>query len=1434
MSEPPSKDDPTATYRGYRRQTLYCLSRLFDDALPEDSVLEPEGIEDLALYDQEGKLIEIAQVKDLSDNLTASSFKPTFYERIAEYCRPESEVAVTIVSFGPVGPELLNALGNTRDIPNRVLETLTKDREVKDRAGSTRTVKGLLSDIARNILRHVTLTEVNEDELTQTLIAKLSRTVSAGDPERAFENLMWWLTTSAETRRRLTRANVVKKLNEIGTFLSHLAAFHHEWNTSIIPIQVPDDGRFDRSTLEREFFLGGRVRADHVAANLDVRRPELLHQIHSAFERENVVVIRAASGQGKTTLAYRYVLDFAPRDFRFEALRASDLQHARRMATAVSGHSEALDVPTLVYVDVRPGDTLWVEFVRELSSTPDVRVLVTVREEDWFRSRVSLDDFRFVDLPIDFDESAGREIYGRLEDRASHTKYLDFDDAWAQLGERKTLFEFVYLVTQAESLAVKIDAQIASLQDAVNSHDLLPGELYLLRLVAVASAYEARVQLAPLAESCQLPEPQRTLERFNREFLLRTSDDGRYVEGFHAIRSELIASRLTDPVLNPWSNVALQALPLLDENDLETFLLCSFARRPESRDDLLAGLKEFIPKTWVGVRGASVALQWVGLDAYTSANGQLVDNVRTAFGGGWWFILDWDLAQVCGLRGIDFLEPLRNTSREFTFAAESATTLRRQQTDKNAAFSYFRDWIENLDGLPDAPRSIPDFVAVAEVMYWVGHLGVAASITRWLTEERLDEAFMELPIHLFAEFAAAARAVSDDTYRRWHAANHEAVEKSLRRETGAIALVEDGDCLVAHYVIDLDRRASRLRRRPLDQSRREDVEVEVNELSVERVEILSRCIPGYEEYGANGYGHRMSLLSTLGDESQKRMPVENILMPWLPEFNSLARGLAELRFRPGSWEDYLQNICSMRQQVVAAFGELAEAVQRIRPDSKLVLRDVDAWDRCKATVNGDFFLPQTAVDEWGFVTESRSSRYSSTRADRFTAISRLDLYNKAVNEYTRTVGNFMQQTLQSLVLIPHLRVANTDAKRKAVLAKAKELGINERSIRLSVANGVDACIALKELQRQESMLFGEEGKHRLTRGFLDKERWVFVETMRKWCQFAYPNQFPSPAPKKKRNRVRRTRELRDCLKPTRNRINACLRSLAGVGVRAELVSDEIEWDTQTALWITFDTNHPLESLIAVERLWHALVGVFEPDRDKIVRMKAVDFYWKRIVFVPLVQGRSVEKQAFANMSGVTHPLQQDVTAQLWRFFLEPVPSAAWEQLCLPSWERQSTWDIFDQFAAAYSALFHHVDHMTDFTRCKIDIDEFGQSVFQDYLLEEIARAQPMFQETIDSAARVLGELPEWTEETVNSRSDMLACTEFLIQMKGALLPTEDFEDEAKLTIDQIADWRDRLKSGFDLLGQARYLWIADSLGLDGFDSRCFFSVPPSLSGPPSI
>jgi len=138
--------------------------------------------------------------------------------------------------------------------------------------------------------------------------------------------------------------------------------------------------------------------------DIDVPRDRFLKEIHESFGKSSVVVLHSASGQGKTTIAYRYLKEFAPSEFRFEALRADDLSHARKMACALVGHSAAIEAPTLVFLDVKPGDPNWVEIVRELYSADGICVLVSIREEDWKRSDVKITDSPYQEVELVFGD----------------------------------------------------------------------------------------------------------------------------------------------------------------------------------------------------------------------------------------------------------------------------------------------------------------------------------------------------------------------------------------------------------------------------------------------------------------------------------------------------------------------------------------------------------------------------------------------------------------------------------------------------------------------------------------------------------------------------------------------------------------------------------------------------------------------------------------------------------------------------------------------------------------------------------------------------------------------------------------------------------------------------------------------------------------------
>lgn len=78
-----SSSGSQAAFRGYYSQTLYILHRVLSGS--NDFVFQPEKEEDLAIFDNNGDLIEVVQVKDYSSPLTLSDLGNDFFNRCRNY-----------------------------------------------------------------------------------------------------------------------------------------------------------------------------------------------------------------------------------------------------------------------------------------------------------------------------------------------------------------------------------------------------------------------------------------------------------------------------------------------------------------------------------------------------------------------------------------------------------------------------------------------------------------------------------------------------------------------------------------------------------------------------------------------------------------------------------------------------------------------------------------------------------------------------------------------------------------------------------------------------------------------------------------------------------------------------------------------------------------------------------------------------------------------------------------------------------------------------------------------------------------------------------------------------------------------------------------------------------------------------------------------------
>ena len=479
----PQSNDATPAYRGYRLQTLYSLFRILDQEGNNYLVFQPEVLEDLSIQDEKGNLLEVVQVK--SGDLTLSSFKKSFFIRIGSLIKSQNAPQIIIASFGKVGPELLKAI--EKDGPEREHAA----NKLKDKCGDS--IHSY--EEAKAIFENLKLFFLDEQELTEKVYSHLRNSLTGIDPDSAFDLLSFWLYICSEKKCAITKSDIIKKIENIGKFLAARAAHHEEWFRSIKPIDDQQINPEETGKLNKEFYQGVSARYDHILANIDIFRPKKIQEIKNKLKGNRVVIIHGASGQGKTTLAYRYLHDYFPNMWRFKVELIENRRHALNIARAILGHADAIDMPIAIYLDVSAKDPDWPVLIKQLASHQNIRILVTVREEDYNRASIHDFEIQFKDVDLTFYKSEAQEIYQSLEKTKMPSQFLSFEEAWEGFGGEGPLMEFIHLVTQGESLRKRLKEQVVRLEDEARHKKIEPGEIELLRLVSVASAFDAQLKI---------------------------------------------------------------------------------------------------------------------------------------------------------------------------------------------------------------------------------------------------------------------------------------------------------------------------------------------------------------------------------------------------------------------------------------------------------------------------------------------------------------------------------------------------------------------------------------------------------------------------------------------------------------------------------------------------------------------------------------------------------------------------------------------------------------------------------------------------------------------------------------------------------------------------------------------------------------------------
>ena len=1400
-----SRRGAPAAYRGYRLQALYTLDRLLTSSIRDELVLQPEGKEDLDIL-QGDRLIEVVQIKSY-DSLTLSDLEPdkpdSFFQRVVRLAGENEQLRILLVNFGTLGPQIQKAW--TSESPQRytIVANLKK--------------VGLSDHGVATLLERVELVSLNENEVRERVFAFLRKSLVGIDAESAFDLLNFWLYLKAEHHTLITHQEAIERISNIGRFLAERHAYHQEWFTSIVPLEELLIEETQRETLRTEYFAGTAARYEHILADLDFLRPRWLRIIENGFAQHNVVIIHAASGQGKTTLAFRYLRQHYPATWCFRIELIQDRQHVLSITRALAGFAEAVQAPMAIYVDVSPRDTDWPELIQRLAPNPLFHVLVTIREEDLRRSALPGAAFGYADVELAFNIEDAQEIFERATATLPARRFLDFDEAWDVFGGQGPLLEFVYLLTQATTLRGRLLSQVAYIREEIRNNRRPTEELRLLQLVAVASAYEARIDVKTLAQALPLPDFVWSLRQFEREYLVRLSEGKHMIEGVHPVRSRLLVEILLDPALSPWSDIATAVLPLLHEADLENFLLHAFVERPSEEYVLLSSVRAHSWQSWTGIAGAGRAQIWAAVRAYIDANRLLIHEAYNAFGSAWWIVLNFDMVGVAGDvtdEWVRVFAQMLPTPRQ-----QQIHSLRSRQASKEDLFSQVKEWLLQFQSSPQSPSTASDWVGVAQIWSWLVWMDIARIECFELNDNVLDSSILNLDLETISNLSLALFRRDAAKHAAWLARHETIFHERMAQEYQIVALEPNDQTLTIHYLLDTQSNSSSSDSKQTTSNDVSDNGNQPHAETMERLLLVRRLLPSYKAYGTWAYGHNFGDIMPLPvDDTRKESVDANALYPsWYLSPNIIAYGLAWYDFRPNSWQEFAALVINLRRSVVIALEQLANALKAFAQQGNRQgktsvftrLIDFENWSRCQVGLGTRALLPKIAVDPWGLGGESQNqqSLYTPQHAafmSHAIVTQKYNPYFKRERDYTSSLSAFFKHSIDVMITnaaTAHLAKATPDYEY--IITYLKEHGQKTDLAHLSIYVLSDARGALGAYQRQFRSLFSVLVNIDELEVIERQEYEVLKKLWPMWYFFAHqPGQrWASPYSQTEGQIGLAQQQLRSRLR------QACAAAVFP-GVRAILLEGIGPWGKETVAWIQMDLDDPRHLYDALAVLIQSLrISLGQVSHEELLSY-IIQETSRYIAILPSFCGQSLNQSAWRLHTRMTIMSEIDFNQReaRWKFIPQPIPDENWLRLNIQLW-RLPDIGLMERLVTSVGELYVLVARLGTLIGLS-DMTDAGGVVIQRFVESQAELIRERLQRFYDAITDVAERINQLPLEQLATRLAWQEVARSLPELRQLVRPSESNPGQPGLAITDIAPYVSRLEQAAGMAEAVKLFWLS--------------------------
>lgn len=978
-----------SAWKGFSSQTIYIASRLITEKDKTKNYF-PESIEDLKIVDSNNMTTELIQVKNLSRDLSLSDFEPkkegSFLKRALSVRQENRDLVVRLISYGNIGPELLHwSIQKTG--------TLSKDN-ITTKLETYGYDQADIEWLRKNVL----IEKQDEKNLERQIFSELENNIeTAISPEIVFDVLISYV--SRLSRHHMSTSTIVwqEKIRTVSLSLAAISGWKNQFGKTILPLSEYCD--FDINEIEsqrNDYKNGVNALPQHIMSNFDIVRPYWLDRLKETFTENTITILHGASGQGKSSLAYRYLIDNYATNEVFVVSGISNLQQAIDIASALR-ELQKKGYFMIVYIDVRPYDKNWVWLIEQVYTLNlSFPVLVTIREEDFNRNPIDINYIQYNDIELRLNEIEAREIYNRYPT----DNHVSFEASWETFGESGLLLEYVFFLRENMSLRNRIKSQIEKL---ILEEENVDNWLLALLIISYAGRKEVPINCEKLLKSVEITNSLKMLQVFNKEYWVRSSDNGIMLSTLHAVRATILCEILFEKLISHESEILLKTISFTDYYP-QTLIIDYFSRESVS-SVFLDKLSDITFTTWATYAGVIESLLWLSVWQYYKTYENIIDEGNILSNNSFAFLM---MTDITGYLKID-VQQLWNMFKEtnpirFQQTIDLLDRIEEKSIDYSCVDKLLKKKMSELP-LEDSLNS-DSLTYCGYILFWHAQRG-------FMIESALfDDAICHLD---YSDILSICEFCLGVQMQKWCNVYNRILEKAkpiLSDYLNIIYLNDEEDILYAYAINDISAEGSNHSKIML------------------AVDALRLLYCDKKEYHINLIGSNIlegiPVLDNIKTIANDKLPYK-----WITRMNGWFININEYKYQLNDWREVYQQMTNKRQNICELSGYFCKAIDEYFQKGK-INRFINETSLAKGNLikesNSNIKEPKCAVNKYGMRAGiSNFSDISSVFTQVPRSSSSIETHSaiKAYNEYLQDFQNFLNQKDQLLIeKLKNLPVSN--------------------------------------------------------------------------------------------------------------------------------------------------------------------------------------------------------------------------------------------------------------------------------------------------------------------------------------------------------------------------------------------------------------------------